>query len=94
MSDVVRACEKVPIDGAHCGSEGSREELHSSIRLGEPGQVKGKTGEDVNMEVTGEHSSIELPGGLFISTEFLVRERMRGPLGNGGRAGRATEGRR
>lgn len=53
---------------------------------------------DVNPEVTtGEPPSVlELPRGLFISTEFFVRERRRGPFGNGGREGRSrtSEGRR
>lgn len=101
MSDVACVCKEAPNCGRHCGSEASREnEWPSSSRHeGEPGRREGevRTG-DVNPEVTtGEPPSVlELPRGLFISTEFFVRERKRGPFGNGGREGRSrtSEGRR
>lgn len=93
-------CKKAPDCGKHCGSEASREDdWLSSNGPREAGRSEGEviTG-DVKQEVTTEEhpSVLELPWGLFMSTEFFVRERKRGPFGNGGREGRSrtSEGRR
>lgn len=81
-----------------CGRDASREEqLLSSRKPGEAGQRRGEVNMgDVKTEPTGEPLSIELPGGVFVSSEFFWRERMRGPFGKGGREGRsrASEERR